>query len=336
MSTTQFTKTAENLGTTETISDVKKGSKESKMSYIIGDRCVMKMDDLLMHPDSKSIYTGVNSAKIDALAENINEKSLINPIIINKNNQILSGNLRFLALQKLGIQEIEVYIIDINPEDELEFIISANQQRVKTAVDERNEIILLYAKYSPGQGNRDSKGEDTRKKVALITGYSLNKISTIRKIDATFPSLLDEVVKDKMTMNKASKLCDVIIKLEQIGKELGLNLVKDLSTDKIGQVFKNGMITYCEKNNPEYVEMIKNGKITPQKAYNDLLSAKEPKEPKKSKTSQFSTDFADDSNICPCCAQRIKKDNKELDFVKKWNENIREYIANLRYTNNAA
>ena len=308
----------------QTISDTKKRS----INYSTSEQHIVKVDieSLEMHPFNQSIYLSPTSQRIKALADNINENSLISKIIINKNNQILSGNMRYLALKLLNIKEIEVYMIDVK--DELEFIISSNQFREKTIIDMRNEIEMLYEKYSPGQGSRDSSGEDTRKKVALITGYSLNKISLIRKINSIFPALLEEVSAGNMTMNIASKKADVIENIKIIESELGIDYSEDITVASIDSVFDKGVKSYCEKHNPEYYSMIKSGKMKTKDAFDKLLSKKTPKEVKPNDEDPI-FGKADDSLLCPCCAQKVKKDNEKSDWLRKWNNSIREYIVNL-------
>jgi histidyl-tRNA synthetase len=88
-----------------------------------------------------------------------------------------------LALLKIGVEEIDVDLVSLDDEEKvLEFIISSNQQRVKTIIDKRNEIQSLFEKYSLGQGV-NAGGSNTIKKISIITGYPTGMISTIRKID---------------------------------------------------------------------------------------------------------------------------------------------------------
>jgi hypothetical protein len=269
---------------------------------------------------------------VKSLAQNIEDYRLIHRIIVNKNLQILSGNMRFKALTYLGIKQIQVYVLDIKQEDELEFIISSNQQREKTILDARNEIISLFDKYSPGQGNRESKGENTIKKISYVTGYSTSKISIIRKIDASFPSLLNEVDKGSMTLNSASKKCDIVDRIRDLSELIGEDLLKDLSAEKIEETFDKGVKVYCEKSEPEYYALLMNNGISTAQAYNKLFPNK------KSNVEDDSTrDYShndgpvDDSMYCPCCAQKVKKDSKEIEWLKQSSQKIIEFVANLKF-----
>ena len=323
---------------TPTFSDTEKGcSNETKIDYCTNEKSIVNvaLDELEIHPLNHSIYNDADSSKVKSLAQNIKDRTLINRIIVNKNLQILSGTLRFLALQLLNIREIEAYVIDLPQEDELEFIISSNQQREKTIIDARNEILSLYEKYSPGQGNRESKGENTIKKVSTITGYSTNKISSIRKIDGTFPSLLNEVDKGNMTLNAANKQCDIIERIKNLSELIGEDLLKDLTPDKIEKTFDKGVEDYCKASKSEYYNMLMNNEMKTSQAYDKLFPNRKSNEENDSFREHSHIDGPiDDSMYCPCCSQKVKKDNKELEWIKKWNQNITEFVANLKLPTN--
>lgn len=323
---------------TPTFSDVEKGySNETKIDYCTNEKSIVNvaLDELEIHPLNHSIYNDADSNKVKSLAQNIKDHTLINRIIINKNLQILSGNLRFKALKLLNISQIEAYVIDLPQEDELEFIISSNQQRVKTIIDARNEIISLFEKYSLGQGNREGKGENTIKKVSAITGYSTNKISSIRKIDATFSSLLNEVDKGNMTLNAAYKQCDIIDRIKNLSDLIGEDLLKDLTPDKIEKTFDKGVEDYCKASKPEYYDMLMNNEMKTSQAYDKLFPNRKSNEEAESFKEHSHIDAPiDDSMYCPCCSQKVKKDNKELEWIKRFSQSITEYVANLKLPTN--
>lgn len=81
------------------------------------------------------IYTNLNDEDFDELKKSISIK-LQNPIIINKNNIILSGHRRYKAAKELGWSKID-YIIKTfeSEEDELFFFLTENKYRVKTTTE---------------------------------------------------------------------------------------------------------------------------------------------------------------------------------------------------------
>ena len=50
---------------------------------------------------------------IDTLADNISSVGLLQPVVINENNELIDGQRRILAYQKLGRNEIPCFKIDL-------------------------------------------------------------------------------------------------------------------------------------------------------------------------------------------------------------------------------
>ena len=71
---------------------------------------VVKTKDLQHHPKNSDIY---DLSNIEDLVNSIREVGLLQPIIINKKNQILSGHRRFEAIKILGWNEVQVEVKDI-------------------------------------------------------------------------------------------------------------------------------------------------------------------------------------------------------------------------------
>jgi len=328
---------AVNSASIETFFETEKSMNDPKIDYCTNEKSIelVALDELEAHPLNMRIYADMDASKVKSLAQNIEDYRLIHRIIVNKNLQILSGNMRFKALKHLGIKETEVYVLDIEKEEELEFIISSNQQREKTILDARNEIFSLFEKYSPGQGNRESKGENTIKKISNITGYSTSKISSIRKIASTFPSLLNEVDAGNISLNSASKQCDVVDCIKNLGELIGEDLLKDLNSEKIEETFDKGVTAYCKNSKPEYYAMLSNNEMTTTQAYNQLFPNKKTNDEEPSNSNYDHQDGpTDDSLYCPCCAQKVKKTNKESEWIRKWSQKINEYIVNLKFPTN--
>jgi hypothetical protein len=316
-----------------TFFDVEKSSegKPSHLNYLIkNDSLVtLKISELEPHPLNKNIYSE-DSQKISRLAENIKEHSLIQRIIVNTNNQILSGNMRFKALQKLGIEYVEVYVINIKEEDELDFIISANHQRERSIIDAKNEIRYLYNKYSPGQGCRTGENRtNTVKKIAEITGYKTNKISTIRKIDLVYPDLLLEVDRGSITLNGALKKCDFMTGLIQIGRELGENLVSEITPENLEAKFNSEIKSYCKKHQPAYHMMIKNGEIGPLEAYTSIFKNNEKITRSDLHSEEGHTGRVDDSVYCPFCSHKVVK-KLTHEWISKYEEKLRAIAQDMK------
>lgn len=190
----------------------------------------------------------------------------------------------------------------------------------------RNEIEALFEKYSPGQGNRDSEGENTINKISSITGYKTSKISIIRRINNVYPELLKEIDKGNLTLNGALMQCKRVIAIKEIEKETKKDLTSNLNINNIEKKFNDSLLSYCNDNYPEYSEMLKKGEITPEKTYNEIFC-----EPKVDRT----TEKEPSSNklitplLCPCCSQIIKN-NKEVNWLIKNKNRIEDFIIKIK------
>lgn len=189
---------------------------ESRFSVDYKSLELVPLDKLSAHP--VHIYEA-HPALVKAVAESIKTMGLINPIIVNKEYQRLSGNIRFEALKSLGYTHTWVIVMDIAKENELAFRITANNQRVKTTLDKQNEINVLINKFSPGQGSRDSSGINTIYLISAITGYSIYEINSIIKLQSVAPELIYAVDKGKISLHAAIKKSETVEKNAKAGEK---------------------------------------------------------------------------------------------------------------------
>jgi hypothetical protein len=81
--------------------------------------------------------------------------------------------------------------------------------------------------------------------------------------------------------------------------------------------------------------MLMNNEMKTSQAYDKLFPNRKSNEENDSFREHSHIDGPiDDSMYCPCCSQKVKKDNKELEWIKKWNQNITEFVANLKLPTN--
>lgn len=322
----------------ETFFGTEKGQKlESgfELSYPSGSNLTMNIDELEIHPLNRDLYPFMDEERIKLLAESIKENSLFMKLIISKKNQILSGNLRFKALQLLKVKSIEVTVVDIDPEHEPEFIISLNNHRIKNIFDQRNEVKILWEKYSPGQGNRDNVdeedekalGRNTVKKISRITGYSTNKISNIRKVESSFPDFFEEIFKGTITLNGALQKCGVIDALKNLGEQ-----IDKLEIGDIDNKLKSTMMSYCKTDYKDYYEMIESGKMNPMDAYRKIIGNKKRITNKndESDANQGRTGELDDTTFCPCCSNKVEVE-KDIKWIKEHQHQIHQFVVQLRF-----
>ena len=111
----------------------------------------VKVSSLKHHPKNKEIY---DLSSIDELMESISEVGLLQSLIIDQHNQIISGNRRFESIKRLGWKEVEVEVKEVNKGEEELLLIHYNKQRIKSFKDLINEYLTLDNLYRKGQGKR--------------------------------------------------------------------------------------------------------------------------------------------------------------------------------------
>ena len=111
----------------------------------------VKVSSLKHHPKNKEIY---DLSSIDELMESISEVGLLQSLIIDQHNQIISGNRRFESIKRLGWKEVEVEVKEVNKGEEELLLIHYNKQRIKSFKDLINESLTLDNLYRKGQGKR--------------------------------------------------------------------------------------------------------------------------------------------------------------------------------------
>ena len=70
------------------------------------------------HPKNKDIY---KLSAIDELVSSIKEMGLLEPLVVDEKNQVISGNRRLEAVRKLGLKEVEIKI-KLKDDEELDYI----------------------------------------------------------------------------------------------------------------------------------------------------------------------------------------------------------------------
>ncbi|MBN2285716.1 MAG: hypothetical protein JXI43_04670 [Tissierellales bacterium] len=285
-----------------------------------------KMSELSFHPLSEKIYS-MNEEFIDLLAQNIRINGLFNRIVTNTKGQILAGNQRIFALEKIGIEEIDVDQIVLDEEKELEYIISSNQQRTKTFIDKRNEIRYLFDKYTPGQG-KNAGGSNTIKQISVITGYSTGEISSIRKIDRVHPDFLSGIDEGRISLNGASRYCDFILKLQVMGTKLQKDFISNTDPYDAESTFNKTIVQYCSENSPKYLKMVENGEMSHSAAYEQLFTDKITENTPPRDSSASTGKVKTDCN-CPVCHAAVR-DKEFGQFINRFRTELENKIMELK------
>ena len=104
----------------------------------------IKVSEISHHPQNEEIYL---LSDVDDLVQSINEVGLLQPLVINQHNQVVSGNRRFSAIQKLEWSEVEVEQVEISDEEVGKYLVHYNKFRVKKFREVLNEFEVLRQFY---------------------------------------------------------------------------------------------------------------------------------------------------------------------------------------------
>ena len=159
------------------------------------------------HPLNAEIY---QLSCIEQLADSIDQVGLLEPLVVNSKNQVVSGHRRLQAIKQLGWKSVEVIVRkDIAKENEAFYLVQYNQQRIKLASEQLKEILVLLDHFRTGQGTRTDltsinvDRSSTRSKVAANLGVSYGNISKLLFIHDNCPELMDHIDAGRMTINQA-------------------------------------------------------------------------------------------------------------------------------------
>lgn len=162
--------------------------------------------DLKHHPSNQEIY---ELSGIQDLMDSIEQVGLLQPLIINSRNEVISGNRRLLAIQQLGWEEVDVEEVVTDPDEELLRLVHYNKHRVKTCREILNESKILIDHYAKGQGfrsdltsvqlNRGSSRDQVASELGMPSS-TIGKLLFIEKNDPDFIGLIDE---GSLTINQA-------------------------------------------------------------------------------------------------------------------------------------
>ena len=166
----------------------------------------IKVKELKHHPFNSQVY---KLSDIESLKESIKKVGLLEPLIINKKNEVLSGNRRLEAIKKLKYQTVKVVLKDLKNNEEPLHIISHNSQRIKTSREILNEINVLSKYYKNKQGYRsdltsvDINRSGSREKISKKLGLSGDKVYKLIYIDRVSPRLIDLIDDGKLSINQS-------------------------------------------------------------------------------------------------------------------------------------
>ncbi len=194
------------------------------------------ISELKAHPLSLKIYSS-NMASVKQLAETIKMTGQLEPIIINQENIILSGVRRWKAFKHLQIPNIKAIKVKSDYSEDQQNIVFYNQQRKKTTREIINEAEYILGLLGKRQGVRNDLlkekkgnifgliGKDRYEMAANFIGgmsaSSLRRLMDVVEFEKLSDEnkslgLVDKIIKNEITANRAQTLIKSIIKDNKI------------------------------------------------------------------------------------------------------------------------
>ena len=200
----------------------------------------MKIDitQITPNPFNDEIYTPTD---LTTLKQSLERNGQLEPVVINKDNTIISGHRRYFSILQLGWKEIDVRVVEY--ENETIALIEHNQTRMKSATDIQNEFRILeqeYRKDLGGRGKRNDKQGDKRfdvyVEIANKTGVGLSKLKQIQSIHNYEPKLLEKIDSGELSVSSAYKIIqEKYISKKEIDKD-------DVQKSKLKKFLENEKI----------------------------------------------------------------------------------------------
>src|SRR6056300_891542 len=214
----------------------------------------VKVSSLKHHPKNKEIYT---LSSIEELMESISEVGLLQPLIIDSRNQVISGNRRFESVKQLGWEEVEVNLIEVKDGEEELLLIHFNKQRIKSFKELINEYIILDGYYRKGQGRRTdltsvkSNRSSSRDIVSKEMGISSSQLQRLIFIHKYLPKHIELLDKGILTVNQSYL---------QIQRELKEKESRESKPNNKSKTTKNSTWRFYQKSSHDMPEL-KDGEV---------------------------------------------------------------------------
>jgi ParB family transcriptional regulator, chromosome partitioning protein len=200
----------------------------------------IKRSSHLIRPQLESIFE---------LANSINQKGLLQPIIVRSNGEffeIVAGNRRYHACRGLGWRTIACHIVELNDKEAFEVSIIENLQRkTLNPIDEASAFKAYVSDF--GWGGISELAEKISRSVSYVT-------KRIKLLDLP-ADLLDSIINSKINTSTAEELCFIKDKAKQ--SELGqLVSQRRLSLRNVRELVKRFDKEYYSDNNTTYLPQI--------------------------------------------------------------------------------
>ena len=191
---------------------------------------------------TKGIYS-VKPENLQTIIENIQEMGILEPLLVDTDNVVISGNIRLRAALELNLDLVPVIYSNRNNKNPKLVAVSHAQQRIKTYSEILMEYEILQAEYPVGQGRRTDLNPEMKKnqqkiKNLNISKSKINKLQNIKKLSKElFDEKSDEYRKlwetiDSKEISLDKKLKNLKKRKEEADNRLTVPETRELITEK--------------------------------------------------------------------------------------------------------
>ena len=171
--------------------------------YIIN----IDIEKLQPHPINTEIYS-YNETQQEELKKSIELNGLLEPLVIDNKNTIISGHRRFLAIKELGWENCNCRLSYF--ENLKIALVEMNRYRKKTTKEILKESEILTEEYKSQikRGSPKKNEKRTSKNWSILNvsdklGVSTTKLKKLKSIQTYEPSLLDDIDLGKTSVHMA-------------------------------------------------------------------------------------------------------------------------------------
>ena len=142
---------------------------QGRLGWESGDVSKANPDNLRPHPKNTEIYGDTDDVDDldETFKESVDEKGVLEPLVITQGKEIISGHRRWLAAKEAGLRSVPVRYSEFDNElAEREALIEFNRQREKTPgqivneFEEMLEVEKQRAKERQSEGGGDEAGKE--------------------------------------------------------------------------------------------------------------------------------------------------------------------------------
>ena len=128
---------------------------------------------------TNNLYS-LNPENLESIKENIDKFGILEPLIVDSDNVIISGNIRLRVALEIGLEKVPV-IYEVKSKIDAKLIaVSHAQQRMKTYSEILKEYKILEAEYPVGKGCRTDLHPEIKKNQAAKKHPNISRSKTYK------------------------------------------------------------------------------------------------------------------------------------------------------------